>query len=276
MALGAIAHAELDAEIDAEADEEHRKGQRNRIVGSHGQKAEGRRDAEPDHEGEENGEDDPDGSEGEPEQQRHPGDGQDRIEQEALGEGAEFLIGERDAAGQPHPDAMLRGQPELAGVGADGIRGLGARLQRVVVEGRLHQDEAAQFSQGRLRAGEERAPGEGMELAAQHVGDRVGDGDDRPLEIPELGLATLHPLQEAREDVHQAAQAGIGRQGPQQRLGRDELIGQMLDIGGRQEQQAVALEEYAAVGPIDDGEQLRMLLQPRRQRRGRLLGELRA
>ena len=31
VALGAIAHAELDAEIDAEADEQHREGDRDQI-----------------------------------------------------------------------------------------------------------------------------------------------------------------------------------------------------------------------------------------------------
>ncbi len=113
-----------------------------------------------------------------------------------------------------------------------------------------------------------------MQLSRQHIGDHVADGAHRPLEIHQLGLAMLHPLEKAGKDIHQAAQAGIGRQRAQQGLGRDELIGQMLDVGGRQEQQAVALEEGAAVGPVDDGEKLGILLQPRRQRRGRLFRQL--
>ena len=113
-------------------------------------------------------------------------------------------------------------------------------------------------------------------MPRQHVGDRIADGDDRPLEIPELGLATLHPLQKRAKTSIRPRRLGSAAKRPQQRLGRDELIGQMLDIGGRQEQQAVALEEYAAVRPIDDGEKLRILLQPRRQRGGRLLRQLRA
>ena len=59
VAVGAIAHAVLDAEIDAEADEQHRERDRDQVERPDHQQAERRRDREPDDQVDEHREDDP-------------------------------------------------------------------------------------------------------------------------------------------------------------------------------------------------------------------------
>ena len=71
IAVGAIAHAVLDAEVDAEADEQHRERDRDQVERPDHQEAERRRDGEPDDQIEEHRQDDPAGLQREPEDDQH-------------------------------------------------------------------------------------------------------------------------------------------------------------------------------------------------------------
>ena len=86
--------------------------------------------------------------------------------------------------------------------------------------------------------------------------DGVGDVGQRFVEIVDLDLAALDAGEYRGQSIGQAAQAWIGRHRADQRLSLGQLVGCLADFLGRQEQQAVALEEFAAGNVLDREEAL--------------------
>jgi hypothetical protein len=120
----------------------------------------------------------------------------------------------------------------------------------------MDDHQPAQLAQGRLGAGQGAAPGEELGLAlldaGQAVGERAGEGGD----VADGGRLLLHAHRHGGEAGHQAAQARIGGDRAQERLGALQLpdgLGHLLRRRGQQ--QPFALEIGAAVGLLDLGEQ---------------------
>ena len=147
-------------------------------------------------------------------------------------------------------------RPSCARVGADGVAGPRARLQRVEIQLRLDLDEAAQFLGLRRRAGDQRAPGEILRSCPRPrrpapapnrvMGASMSDSLAWPCDTPRSAVG---------KTVHQPAQRGIGGQRPQEGLGLDQLLGGGLHILQRQEQQAVVVEKGSAIGTAHIGKQ---------------------
>ena len=138
----AKAHAELDGEIHRDADEQDGEGDRNQVQRADRQRGEagGERQAEPQREQDRH--DQPPRPHRQHQPQRHQQQAADHAGHGALGDGGEFLVGERDRAGDAHPRLPGLHPGQRSGGLADGLRGGAARLQRAVVQLRLGQDEA--------------------------------------------------------------------------------------------------------------------------------------
>ena len=77
-------------------------------------------------------------------------------------------------------------------------------------------------------------------------------------------------LRQEVERGENAPEAGIGGERADQGLGRDDLVGEILHIGDRQEQHAFAAEEIAALGHAHRLEEVRHRREPLGQRVGRI------
>jgi hypothetical protein len=124
-------------------------------------------------------------------------------------------------------------------------------------------------------SGDQPAPGEegGPALGRRLAGLR--EGRHGALEVAQRRLAAADARERGREARHDAAEAGVGRQRPEDGLGRDEPLGRRLHLVERQQEQAVALEEGAALRQPHGADVARVLPQPGRQRGGRLVGQFR-
>ncbi len=167
---------------------------------------------------------------------------------------------------------MLRRQAVFLGRYTDGAACLGAGFKGAVIEIGLDEDETAQLLLLRCAAGEQALPRQMMRPAGERRLDRIGQRGQRRVERRELDLAVLDALERQADRREQAAQAGIGGQRAEQGLGGDQLIGDVLDLLDRQEEQAVAREELAAIGAAHRLVELRAITQPLRQIGRRILG----
>ena len=77
-----------------------------------------------------------------------------------------------------------------------------------------------------------------------------------------------------RQRVHQATQRRVRRERAEQRLRRDQALHRLRDLFRRFEQQSLAVEERAAVGPPYGAKRFASAFEPRREPRCRMLGEL--
>ena len=277
VAVGAIAHAELDAEIDAEADEQHRERDRDQIERPDDQKAERRRDREPDEQIEKHREDDAAGFQREPEDDQHDDDSAEAVDHHAFLHGREFLVGDRHRTGQAHARAVVLRQLEIARRLADRIGRLLAGLERGEIELRLDVDELALVVDSVIGAGgiEQLVPGEIDRLLRHRLLDRVRRHGKRAQHLVERDLLKLDAREAHLQHFDQAAQARIGGELGDQRLGLRELAGDLLGLLGRQEQEAVAAEELAAARLRDQLESVFVGGQLVRERGRRLARKLR-
>ncbi len=132
--------------------------------------------------------------------------------------------------------------------GADDVGGSGAGLECAVVEDRFDDDEATQPLRSRRVARHQLAPREsGLSVGKESL-ERSGDPRQRLGELVELDAAGFHPRRNEGQRVREAAQGRIGRQRGKERLRPDELLRGLGDLFGREEQQAVVLEEGAGIG----------------------------
>ena len=150
MAFGAVAHAELDAEVDADADEQHGERDRDQVERADQPQADrgGHRQAE------EMLTSTATMIRAEPSaSHRMPirnAERDQRVDLPVLLERAEFLVLDRDRAGQPHPRAVVGRELEVGRGLADRFGRGGARLELREIEDRLDLDEPPQIAGSRL------------------------------------------------------------------------------------------------------------------------------
>ncbi len=89
----------------------------------------------------------------------------------------------------------------------------------------------------------------GCVLARERGLDRVGEDREGVVELGALGLAELDALGREIERIEEAAQARVRRQRADQRLRRDELVGEACTSSFDRNSMPFSLEEIAAVGP---------------------------
>src|SRR5205085_6643724 len=118
--------------------------------------------------------------------------------------------------------------------------------ERLEIEVGLRFDEFARFEQRRPLAGYQRSPREKGRLARGRPGKRVLEDCDRPFERLKFRLPSLDAFQRRRKAVHDAAQAGVRRQGAEKRLCRDQLPGGGPDLLDWKKQQTFARKKTAA------------------------------
>ena len=123
------------------------------------------------------------------------------------------------------------------------------------------------------RSGE--SPREEGGLSGGRLLERVGQRRQLGRDVAELGVTALDAEQDDVEHLHHAGQAGVGGQRRQDRLYLDERVGHLLDVVGGQQQQAVALEEPAAVRLAHVVEEFGPLAQRLGQPCGAVVGQFR-
>src|SRR5882757_1641630 len=101
--------------------------------------------------------------------------------------------------------------------------------------------------------------------------DRIGEEGQRRLERIERDVAMLHPLGREADRRKQASEARVGGERAEQRLGADQLIGDVLDLLDRKEEQTVAREELTTIGTPHRLEQIRPRTGPLRECGGSVL-----
>ena len=104
--------------------------------------------------------------------------------------------------------------------------------------------------------------------------ESVGDGGYRRLHVLERRLLQMQALDRLRDRAEDAAQCRIGGERSQERLRLDQLGHVALHVVEAAEENAVAGEERAAVGPAHGADHVRLGRERVRQRRGRLFGAL--
>ncbi len=160
VALGAIAHAELDAEIDAETDEQDRERHRDQIERADQRQTDRESDREPDQQADEDRQNESTRSQRQPQDGQHHQDRAGGVDERPLLHGCVFLVGDRHRSGEPQSRAVLSGDVEIRRRLANGVGRLLARRQRAVIEHRPDLDETALLARCRRPAVEHRAPGE--------------------------------------------------------------------------------------------------------------------
>ena len=273
--LATKAHTELDAKIDAQADEQGNEGDRYDVEGVKDHQADGGGAGQADDRDQQYRADQPRRSHRHP-QHADDGDHRQRGDQAgAFGQGGEFLVLQRHRAGQAHPHAVrfveMRGARGVADEGGRAFAG----LQLGVVEHGAGHDNAAKLARRRRLARNQRAPGEIRRLADAQALHRIGQGDDGRIKIGELGLACGNALHGGREGGGETAQGWVGGQGPEERLGADQLGHFALHVGRTFKQEAVLLEERRGVGAAHVVEQVRATLEGCIEIGGGLLGQFR-
>ena len=138
-----------------------------------------------------------------------------------------------------------------------------ARLQLTVIHLGLDEDEPSRVAEIGCVAGDQRAPGKVGRLSGHRLLERSRQRLELGLDVLELHVAAIDAQQGDVEHLHRPGQAGIGGQRRQQRLHLDQGVRDRPDIVHGQQQQAVALEEPAAIRLAYIVEKIGPLLQRR-------------
>ncbi len=187
----------------------------------------------------------------------------------------EFVIRDRDGSGETDLGVVFTGEIRVLRRLANRFNRGSARLQRLEVENRPHHQERSLvgFRQG-LVAGQF-LPGEGRRLVCGHLLDGLGDQIQRPRHGISRILAPLRPGQAELQHTSQAAQTGVIHQNIEERGCGGQLAGLLGDLGGRQEQKSVIIEERPATRTPDPNEPIGLWEQLLLKSGGRLTGEFR-
>lgn len=246
--LLAILDAVLDREIDTEADEQHHERDRDHVQRADHHQPERGRDDQADEQRDEHGRDHPLRAQRDPQDHEHDRERRDAVDERAVLDRREFLVGERLLAREPHGGAEALVELERLRGRADRARSLLARLQRAVVDDGLHGDERARGLAGRVGI-DERAPRERGRLAGEHVVDGGRAAREQLRHARELDLPRLQRHAERRRQRRREARdARVFREHVDERPRARELRGRRRDVLLGQEQQPVVLEERAARG----------------------------
>ena len=192
-----------------------------------------------------------------------------------LGKRREFLIRQGDGSGQAngHPMRLIKAE-RLRDI-ADRVARRGTRLQCTIVHHRLNQQDMPYRAQvGRFLADEERPPGKEGRLPGRSFLERLREGRHRRLDVLQRNVALLETLKYVGQDNQGATQARIGGQPRQEGRCAYEITRRRLHISRRQEEQPLALEESAAVGPSNGLEEILPLLQGSGQTLRGVIGKL--
>ena len=247
MALGAVAHAELQPEIYAEADEQHEKRDGDHVQRANQKQADGRRNHQTGDQADDDRQDDARRAQRQPQDDENRAYRDGHIEHRVALYGRELVVIHRHQPGQPHPRVIVAVEVQLPRRFRDSLARRAARLQRREIEHRLDLDEPAQFLRfGRFAAGES-TPGKTCGPAGQGVLDGVGGHGHRPSQIVELDLPVLHAHQAQRQCPEGSPEARIGGQCLEHRTSLGETTRQPRHLARRQVQQPVPFEESSAL-----------------------------
>ena len=166
----------------------------------------------------------------------------------------------------------LLGQLQVGGRPVNAVGRLAARLQRGIIQHRLHFNEVTQLGRLRRRALHQRLPRECRRLAGEHVTQGFFGKREWPHKLVELDLSAVNTVSRKRKRFHGTAQSWIGGQSADQKVGSRQASHRSLDIGQGLEQQAILLKKLPAIRLNDRPEQVRVPGEFRFQRVGRLLG----
>lgn len=128
-------------------------------------------------------------------------------------------------------------------------------------------------SRGAGAVGNERSPGKVGGLSGQRLLEGRRQRRELGFDVAQLRVAILDALQDDAEHLHHPDQAGVGGQRRQERLHLDQRVRRLGDVVGGQQQQAVALEEPAAVRLADIVKEIGLLAQRRGEPPGSVVGE---
>ena len=168
------------------------------------------------------------------------------VEQSAVGNRSELVVSHGDRPGDAHPHAFVLGETKLPGRLADRIGSRSARLKRTEIQDRLDVDETAELAWVRRFACHQLVPGECGGAPGKQRIDRGGETVKRHGEIGGVDFAVLHTFRDIAERLSEPAERRIGGERAEKRLRANELLGGVPDLAGRQEQEAVVLEEGTA------------------------------
>ena len=180
-----------------------------------------------------------------PENEQHHEHGTDAVDHGTVRNGCEFLVGDRNRSGQPHPGAVLAGEIEVFGGLPDGVGRVLAGLERVEIEHRLEFDKGAPVGIGQRLVADQFAPGEGPRAGLEYMLHGVGDLRERPRGAVEFEFPALDADKPGLERAGQSTQARVTRHDFDQRRGRGELAGELGDLRLGQEQEPVLFEEFS-------------------------------
>ena len=158
MALGPVAHGELDAEIGAEADEEDPEGDRDHVERANHQQARGGSHDKADEQADKHGEVGVSGAQRQPEDDQHREHRSSKIRQRPLAQRRELLVVDRNLPGQPQACAKHWAELQLVCRLPDRVHRRAARPQGTEIEFRLDLDEAPQRLRRRGVAVHQHAP----------------------------------------------------------------------------------------------------------------------
>src|SRR5947209_7406365 len=208
-ALGAVAHAVLDAEIDAETDEQHGEGDRQEVQRADHQQAETGGDRQADDQRDEYRDDDLRRMQRQPQDHQHHQHRADAVGDGAILNRGEFFVGGRYRTGEADPRRVVAGKVEIARGFADRVGRVLAGFQRVEIEDRLQLDKRPLVRiRQRLVIGE-LAPREGRRSLVEDLLDGAGNQRKWPGRAVELELPALDALEPGFQRAGQAANARV-------------------------------------------------------------------
>ena len=112
-------------------------------------------------------------------------------------------------------------------------------------------------------------------MSRYDLSQRVAEAGERALKVGQFGLAARHTVQRSFEAVHDSAQARVLGERTEERLCGDHLLGRRFHLIIREEEQAVAVEERAAVRPAHQRKKLLLTVKGVGERSGSGFGEFR-
>ncbi len=192
--FGIEADADLDPEIDAEADEQGDERDRDQVECAHRQQAGGGGDDQPRNDRGDDCGDDPYRSRREPQGQQHRRGHHQPDKADILLERGELLVGKRYLTGSADTDAMRRIELQRRRLGRDRVDRRLARLQRVIIEPGLRQDQPAQRRSNAFAwFGEQPLPGEPALLPPRRAVECLTHRPHRPIDLAERSRSVLDP-----------------------------------------------------------------------------------
>ncbi len=160
-----------------------------------------------------------------PENEQHDQDSTDPVDDSAVRNGCEFLVGDRNRSGQPHPSAIFAREIEIPGRLPDGIGRVSARLERIEIQDWLELDEGTAVGIGQRLIANELAPGKRPGTGVQHVLNGLGDQREWPLGAVQLELSALETGKPGFQRAGQSPQTGVASHDFDERRGRFKLAG---------------------------------------------------